>query len=74
MKTYAQSVSPALAKLFDDLENGNLSDAKKRAKRYSRFRLSMFARQICGWSFERSCRAAEYLKGENSFQAFCDAK
>jgi hypothetical protein len=63
-----------LSAIFADLENGNLSDAKKRAKRANAFRLSMFARQILCWSFERSCAAAAYLKGQGSFQQFCDSK
>lgn len=74
MKTYPQSVSPALARLFENLENGNLTDARNAARRHSTFRLSMFARQILGWSFERATLAAGYLKGETSFQSYCDAK
>lgn len=74
MKTYAQTESPALARLFENLENGNLTDARKAARRHTSFRLSMFARQILGWSFERATLAAGYLKGEASFQAYCDAK
>lgn len=74
MNTYAQSQSPALARLFDNLENGNLTDARKQARRHSSFRLSMFARQILSWSFDRATKAARYLKGEGTFQAYCDAK
>ncbi len=74
MKTYAQSCSPALARLFENLENGNIADAKKQARRHSSFRLSMFARQILSWSFERSQLAAGFLKGEASWQDYCDAK
>lgn len=74
MKTYAQTESPALARLFENLENGNLADARKQARRYSSFRLSMFARQILSWSFDRAQLAAGYLKGEATFQQYCDAK
>jgi hypothetical protein len=73
MKTYAETQSSALARLFDNLENGNLTDAKKQARRYSSFRLSMFARQILFWEFPRAVAAAAFLKGEASFQAYCDA-
>jgi hypothetical protein len=73
MKTYNLKHS-TLSAIFADLENGNLSDAKKRAKRASTFRLSMFARQILCWSFERSTAAAAYLKGKAPFQQFCDAE
>lgn len=74
MRTYAQSQSPALARLFANLENGNLTDAKRQARGRSTFRLSMFARQILGWSFERATLAAAYLKGEATFQEYCNAK
>jgi len=73
MKTYAQSLSPALARLFGNLENGNLADAKRAARRYTAFRLGMFARQHLFWSFDRSVKAAAYLKGEGTFQDYCDA-
>lgn len=73
MKTYAQTQSPALARLFENLENGNIADAKKAAKRHTQLRLSMFARQILSWSFDRSVKAAAFLKGEADFQAYCDA-
>lgn len=74
MKTYAQTQSPALASLFNNLENGNIDDAKRQARRHSAFRLSMFARQILFWSHERATLAANYLKGKASFQQYCDAK
>ena len=66
--------SPSLARLFENLENGNLTDAKRAARRHSTFQLSMFARQILFWSFDRSVAAAQFLKGENTFQNFCDTK
>ena len=74
MKTYAQTCSPSLTSIFDNLQNGNLTAAKQTAKKHSTFRLSMFARQILFWSFEKSNAAATYLKGESSFQNYCDSK
>ena len=74
MKTYAETQSPALARIFDNLENGNIADAKRQAKRHTAFRLSMFARQILFWSFDRSQKAGAYLKGKCDFQSYCDAK
>ena len=71
-KTYAQTCSPSLTSIFDNLVNGNLADAKLKAKKHSTFRLSMFANQILFWSFEKSVAAAAYLKGESSFQNYCD--
>lgn len=62
-----------LRSIFENLENGNLTDAKQQARRHSTFRLSMFANQVLGWSFERSARAAQYLRGKGTFQHYCDA-
>ena len=56
-----------------NLENGNLTDAKKQARRFSSFRLSMFARQVLFWDMRRATYAAAYLKGQCSWQAYCDA-
>lgn len=61
-------------KVFANLENGNLTDAKTGARQFSTFRLSMYARQVLGWSFDKATTAAAYLKGEATFQAFCDAQ
>lgn len=60
--------------VFNDLINGNLTDAKRRARRFTAFRLSMYARQCLFWSLDRSVKAAAYLKGGCSFQEYCDAK
>ena len=60
--------------LFATFFNGNLTDAKRLARRHTSFRLSMYARQILGWSFDRSVKAAAFLKGEATFQTYCDAE
>jgi hypothetical protein len=60
--------------IFNNLINGNLKDAKRLAKPHSTFRLSMYARQILGWSLKRSYAAAYYLKDEAPFQLYCDTK
>lgn len=62
-----------LRSIFENLENGNLTDAKARARGISAFCLSRFAQQVIGWSYERSVRAAQFLKGTGSFQHYCDA-
>lgn len=59
--------------LFDTFINGNLTEAKRLARRHRSFRLSMYARQILGWSFDRSVKAAAFLKGEATFQTYCDS-
>lgn len=69
-----KSTTHPCERVFDDLINGNLTDAKRRAKRFTAFRLSMYARQCLFWSLDRSWKAAAYLKGECSFQEYCDAK
>lgn len=74
MKTNTQQSTAALDRLFANLENGNITEAKAQAKRHTSFRLSMFARQILGWSFDRATLAAGFLKGEATFQEYCDAK
>lgn len=62
-----------IERTFENLANGNLTDARTMAKRYSTFRLSMYARQILGRPFDESVKAAAYLKGECSFQEYADA-
>lgn len=59
--------------VLENLENGNLTDAKRGAKKFTSFRISMYARQILCWPFDRSVKAAAYLKGQASFQTYCDA-
>lgn len=66
--------SDPLEALFETFINGNLTDAKRLARRHTSFRLSMYARQVLGWSFDRSVKAAAFLKGEATFQTYCDAK
>lgn len=74
MKTYAESVSPAKARLFANLVNGNIAAAKRQARWHRQFHLSMFARQILGWSLDRSIKAAAFLKGDCDWQTYCDAE
>lgn len=59
--------------VLENLVNGNLAEAKRGARKHTSFRISMYARQVLCWPFERSKKAAEYLKGEGSFQDYCDA-
>ncbi len=60
--------------IFDNLTNGNLTDALRSAKRYRYARLFRFALHDLGWSPELARAAADYLKGQGTFQAYCDAK
>ena len=61
-------------RVFDDLINGNLTDARRRAKRLNNRDLYGYAFDYLGWGHDRSVRAAWFLKGECSFQEYCDAK
>lgn len=63
-----------LEQIFENLVNGNLSDAKRGAANYSGQELAEFAEQQLGWSTEKSLAAALYMLGETSFQSFCDMK
>jgi hypothetical protein len=58
--------------IFENLINGNLTDAKKKAKRYSLSRLCTFA-ILLGYSPTKALAASAYLKGNGSFQRYCDA-
>jgi len=60
--------------IFDNLENGNLTDAKRSASRSSQEALYLYAMESLGWTGARAQMAALYLKGCVSFQAYCDAK
>lgn len=61
-------------RLIENYINGNLSDAKKQAKRYSWQAIFKALRDDWGKT-EREARAvADYLKGQGSFQAACDAQ
>jgi hypothetical protein len=62
-----------LDRLADNLINGNISDARKQARRHSEFRLSMFFRQCCCWPLEKSMLAAHFLKTGEGWQAYCDS-
>ncbi len=60
--------------VFSNLENGNLSDAKHRAKRYSLDALYAYARESLSWSDTKAETAANYLKGKGTFQAYADSQ
>lgn len=63
-----------LYNVIENLINGNLNDAKRAAKRYSWRTIHKTLHVHRCWSYERASAAADYLKGEGTFQAFCDAK
>ena len=66
-------MNTAMQSMLNNLENGNLADAKKQAKRHS---LTAIKNHLVesGESLKSATNTAEYLKGEKEFQAYCDAK
>lgn len=65
----------AIDQIASDLINGNLTDAKRRAKRASFDAIVNHFTESGGYSNEKALRAAAYLKhpSQESFQAYCDA-
>jgi len=59
--------------VFANLINGNIADAKRGAKRFSRDNLAGYARDVLGYSLTKSILAAMFLKGEDVWQKYCDA-
>lgn len=58
--------------MIDNYLNGNLTDAKRQAKRFSVASIRA-ALEECGYSFRKATLTAEYLKTGNGFQLACDA-
>ncbi len=54
-----------------NLINGNLTDAKRQAKKYSSWKLLNIAQEM-GYSVAQAVAIAGYLKGVISFQDYCD--
>lgn len=63
-----------LTQLIDTFINGNLSEAKMRAKNYGRKKLRDAFVEHAGFSFEKAQLAVDYLKDGGSFQDYCAAK
>ncbi len=56
-----------------NLLNGNLSDAKRQAKKFSWNKIYHYCWTRLEWSQTKSTCATYYLKTGKSFQAYCDA-
>lgn len=59
--------------LINNLLNGNLSEAKRQAKRFSNWRLREALKEEAGYSDEKATLCADWLKGRDCWQAYCDA-
>ena len=68
-------MSTHLDRIVDNLLNGNLTDAKRQAKRASYFGLFEHLYRHLGWSHAKAKAAVLYLKrpANATFQAYCDA-
>lgn len=59
--------------LIDSLINGNLKDAKERARCYPIWKIRK-ALVDCGYSLEKATLTSDWLHGRDCWQAACDAK
>lgn len=59
--------------LIENLINGNLSDARKQAKRHSQNAIRHALQDDYGWSPIKSALAALWLKTGAGYQEYCDA-
>lgn len=59
--------------MIENYVNGNLTDAKKQAKRFNELRIVSALREY-GYGVESALAIAAFLKGYGSFQAACDAE
>jgi hypothetical protein len=61
-----------MQKMIDNLINGNLTDAKKQAKRFSQAKIQTDLFSM-GWSLKHACAAACYLKNQITWEKYCEA-
>lgn len=56
---------------IENLMNGNLTDAKRLAKKFSYWKLMTLAEDL-GYPIHQCVAISGYLKGNLSFQVYCD--
>lgn len=59
--------------MIENYINGNLSDAKEQARRFTQQAIYRHLRNVAGWSENKSNLTAAWLKGADCWQAACDA-
>jgi hypothetical protein len=59
-------------KIIESLINGNLTDAKNKAKKISIWKFLMAAEEM-GYSVDKQVAIAGYLKDNITFGKYCDA-
>jgi hypothetical protein len=64
----------ALQNTIENFINGNLTDAKKKAKRFSIRKLFDCAHDDFGYSENKARLIAFYLKGEATFEEVCQVE
>lgn len=60
--------------MIENLINGNISTARKQARRWSMVKIIAALQHEYGWTLERAFAAGAFLKTGDGFQAYCDAK
>ena len=60
--------------MINNLINGNLTDAKKQAKKFSYKAIVRYCMKDVMWSQSKSVYAAMYLKKGVMWQLFCDSE
>lgn len=58
--------------LIDNLINGNLTIAKRQAKRFKVWEIRL-AFMEAGYSLRKATLVADWLKGRDCWQEYCDA-
>ena len=60
--------------LINNYINGNISDARKQAKRYCISKVREALIEEAGYSFKKATLTAEFLKTGEGWQEACDAE
>jgi len=60
--------------LINNLVNGNLTEARKSATRFSQVKLYEALQEMLGYSDNKAARCSMWLKTGEGWQAYCDAE
>lgn len=63
-----------MERMLNNFINGNLTDAKKQARRFGCGQIRTALIDQYGYSFRKATLTAEWLKGQGDWQAACDAE
>ena len=64
----------SLRTMADNLTNGNLTEAKRQARRFKLIQIIDFYQHDLGVSYHLAGKTALYLKNHESFAAYCAAE